>query len=499
VDFLLQALSPANLLNICSGTVLGILIGAAPGLGPVFALAILLPMTYSMEAAAAIIFMSAVYAGCVYGGSISSILLNTPGTPGNVATCFDGFALSKRGEAGRALGISTAASFVGGIVGVLSLAFLGQALAQLSLNIHSAENFMLAFAGLCLVAVASKGNALKGVIMGGLGMMLTFVGRSVVTAEKRFTFGSIYLEDGIEFVPVVIGAFALAQAFILATEKGSMAGNQEAAKVSGVMRGVKDVLAHPLVTLRSAVIGAVIGIVPGLGINAASFITYVVEKNRSKDPVPFGEGNPKGLIAREAANNAVTSSALIPAFALGVPGSSTAALFLSALTIQGIRTGYSFFTANGNMVNVIIWGMVLAQVAFVIFGLLGARFFAKVTKVPNSLLVGIILVLSVLGAYASRRQILDVVVMVAAGIIGYFLQKKKFPLSCLILGMILGNLAEDNFCRAMLLSRNSLSIFVTRPISLVFVLVIVISFAWPFVKKLFVKLMAKRKGADAAA
>ena len=279
MESLLQALSLTNLFNLCTGTVLGILIGAAPGLGPVFALAILLPMTYSMEAATAIIFMSAVYAGCVYGGSISSILLNTPGTPGNVATCFDGFAMSKRGEAGRALGISTSASFVGGIVGVLSLAFLGQILAEFSLKIHSAENFMLAFAGLCLVAVASKGNSLKGVIMGGLGLMLTFVGRSVVTAERRFTYGTIYLEDGIQFVPVVIGAFALAQAFVLAKEEGSMSAN--AAHVSGVLDGVRDVLKHPIVTLRSAIIGAVIGIVPGLGINAASFITYVVEKNRA--------------------------------------------------------------------------------------------------------------------------------------------------------------------------------------------------------------------------
>ncbi len=492
MEFLLQALSPTNLVNLFSGTVLGILIGAAPGLGPVFALAILLPMTYSMEAVTAIIFMSAVYAGCVYGGSISSILLNTPGTPGNVATCFDGFEMSRRGEAGRALGVSATASLVGGIVGVLSLAFLGQALAQLSINIHSAENFMLAFSGLCLVAVASKGNSLRGMIMAGFGLMLTFIGRSVVTAEKRFTFGAVYLEDGIQFVPVVIGAFALAQAFTLADESGSMGGNKEAAKVAGVIQGIKDVISHPIVLLRSSVIGAIIGIVPGLGINAASFITYVIEKNRAKDADTFGKGNPKGIIAPEAANNAVTSSALIPAFSLGVPGSSSAALFLSALMIHGIKTGYSFFTENGSMVSVIIWGMLLAQIAFAVIGLLGARWFAKVTKVPNSLLVAVIIVLSVLGAYATRRQVTDVVVMMIAGVAGYFLQKNKFPLSCLILGLILGEIAEDNFCRAMLISRNSLSIFVTRPICLVFVVVIVACFTWPLIKKGFISLKNRK-------
>lgn len=486
----LSAIAPANLLNLLIGSSLGILFGAAPGLGPVFALAILLPMTYSMSAASAVIFMSAVYAGCVYGGSISSILLNSPGTPGNVATCFDGHAMAKKGQAGRALGISTMSSFIGGIVGVLSVAFLGNLLAQFSLKIGSPENCMLAFAGLSLVAVAAKGNMLKGVIMGGFGLMLTFVGISVVTGESRFTYGTIYLTDGIQFVPVVIGMFALAQAFELADESGSMSG--EAKKVSGVLKGVKEVFMHPITVIRSAIVGTIIGIVPGLGINAAGFISYVVEKNGAKDADTFGEGNTKGLIAPETANNAVTSSALIPAFALGIPGSSTAALFLSALTIHGVRTGYSFFTENGDMVNVIIIGMLLAQLAFLVLGLIGAKYFAKITKVPNTLLVSVIIVLSVLGAYAARRQIIDVFLMIGAGLISYYLKKHGFPLSCLVLGMILGNLAEENYCRTMRLSKGSAMVFLTRPICLVLVLVIVISFAMPLIKKAFAQLRKKK-------
>lgn len=479
---LAAALSPANLMYLLMGSILGILIGAAPGLGPVFGLAILLSMTFSMPVDGALIFLSAVYAACVYGGSITAILLNTPGTPGSVATCFDGFALSKRGEAGRALGISTMSSFIGGVIGVISLAALGPALAQASLLIGPSEFFLLAVAGLALVAVASKGNTVKGIIMSGLGLMLAFVGRSVVTGERRFVFGTIYLEDGIQFVPMVIGLFALAQAMVLANESGAIAPLKKG--VSGVMTGVKDVLKNPVTVIRSSVLGTIIGIVPGLGINAANFIAYVVEKNSSKDPDSFGKGNVRGIIAPETANNAVTSSALIPAFGLGVPGSSTAALFLSAMMIQGLQPGYGFFTSGNALFPTIVWGMLFAQVAFLVLGLLGARYFAKITQVPNSLLVPYILSLSVVGSFALRGQMMDVVVMVIAGVAGYYLQKNNYPLACLILGNILGTLAEDNFCRAMRISRNSLSIFFTRPVSFVLVLVIVFAFAWPYLKKL---------------
>nr|WP_325204070.1 tripartite tricarboxylate transporter permease [uncultured Oscillibacter sp.] len=482
---LLTAISPLNLIYMLVGTVLGILIGAAPGLGPVFALAILLPMTYSMSATSSVIFLSAVYGACCYGGSISAILLNTPGTPGNVATCFDGYPMTRKGEAGRALGISTVSSLVGGLFGVAAFALLGNALAQLSLKIGAAEYFLLAVAGLSLVALAAKGNALKGIIMGGLGLMLTFIGRSVVTGDKRFTFGTVYLEDGLQFIPIVIGAFALAQALILVNEKGAMSASDS--KVSGVMAGTREVFKFPVPLIRSSVLGTIIGIVPGLGINAASFITYVVEKNAAKDKDTFGEGNTKGLIAPQTAIGAVTSSALIPAFALGVPGSSSAALFLSALSIHGIQTGYSFYSKNGDMVSTIIWGMLLAQFAFAILGLLGAKYFAKITEMPNSLLVPLILMLSVVGAYATRRQIMDVVVMLVAAVVGYCLERNKFPLSCLVLGLILGSLAEDNYCRAMRLSGNSWSIFITRPISLALIIVIVVCFAWPFLKKAFGK------------
>jgi putative tricarboxylic transport membrane protein len=477
---LLQAVQPINIAYLFGGSVLGILIGAAPGLGPVFGLAILLSMTFSMTPAGALIFLSAVYASCVYGGSITAILLNTPGTPGSVATTFDGFALSKRGEAGRALGISTMASGIGGIIGVLSLAVLGPPLAQASLLIGPPEFFVLAVAGLCLVSLAAKGNTIKGIIMGGFGLMLSFVGRSVVTGQRRFVFDTIYLEDGIQFVPMVIGLFAFAQAMVLANEEGAI--SEIKTNIAGVWKGCMDVFKNPVTTLRSSVLGTIIGIVPGLGINAANFIAYVVEKNASKEPETFGQGNVKGIIAPESANNAVTSSALIPAFGLGVPGSSTAALFLSAMMIHGLQPGHNFFTSGNNLFSTIVWGMLLAQVVFVVLGLAFAKYFAQITRVPNSILVPFILGLSVVGSFALRVQLMDVVIMLVAGVVGYYLQKYDFPLACLILGIILGPLAEDNFMRSMRISRNDLSIFVTRPISLAFVLLIVVSFLWPVIK-----------------
>ena len=481
---LLIVLSPSHLTFLVLGSFLGLIIGAAPGLGPVFGLAILLSMTFTMEPTVGLIFLSAVYASSVYGGSITAILLNTPGTPGNIATCFDGHEMAKKGEGGRALGAATIASFVGGIAGVLALMLLGPVLAEVSLKFGPAEFFMLAFAGLSLVAIASKGDTVRGLMMGAFGLMLAFFGRNVITGTPRFTMGTLYLEDGIKFVPVVIGVFAFAQAIVLSKQHGSIS---KALKVTGVWQGVIDTLKKPISLIRNSIIGVAIGILPGLGINAANFIAYLVEKNSSKHPETFGKGEICGVIAPEVANNASTSASLIPAFGLGVPGSSTAALFLSALTIHGLTPGYGFFTSNGDLFPTIIWGMFLSQLMFLILGLLGANYFVKVTQVPNALLVPIIMVLSFIGSFAYRNQAYDVLLMVVFGVIGYYLTKYKYPLACLVLGMILGDMAEANFNRAIRISRGSLRIFIDKPISLALLVIIIISLLAPFIKSIYLK------------
>lgn len=491
IDGLLLALSGKHLLYLFSGSVIGLLIGAAPGLGPVFGLALFLSMTFSMSATEGLIFLSAIYASSVYGGSISAVLLNTPGTPGNIATTFDGFPLAKKGEGGRALGAATMASFAGGVAGVVALMFLGPVLAELSLKIGPAEYFMLALAGLSLVSVASKGDTIRGLLMGGLGLMLAFVGRNVITGSARFTFNTLYLEDGIPFVPIVIGAFAFSQAMVLADEPGSIA---EIRKVSGLWTGIKETLMRPFSLIRGAIIGVVLGILPGVGINAANFISYLVEKNTSKHPESFGEGNICGVIAPETANNASTSATLIPAFGLGIPGGSSAALFLSALMIHGITPGYDFFKSNGTLFPTVIWGMLLAQVMFLILGVIGTDYFVKITLVPNALLVPSIMLLSFIGSFALRNRVTDVFVMVLFGIVGYYLSKFKYPLACLVLGIILGDLAESNFNRALRISHGSLDIFVTRPISLVLFIIIIMSLLYPYVKEYMAKKSAEKNG-----
>lgn len=473
------ALSLSNLGLVLLASVLGIVIGSLPGLGPVFGLALFLSMTFSMNVTEALVFLSALYGACVYGGAISAILINTPGTPGSIATCFDGFPMAKRGEGGRALGIATMSSFFGGVFGVLSLATIAPFLASLALKIGPAEFFMLALAGLSLVAVAAKGDTIRGLMMGCLGLIISFFGMDVITGTKRFTFNTLYLEDGINFVALVIGVFALAQALVMSNEPGFVA---KASKAEGVLRGVLDVIKRPLVVLRSTIIGIVLGIMPGVGISTANFIAYLVEKNVSKKPEEFGEGAVEGLIAPEAANNATTSSTLIPAFALGIPGGSTAALFLAAIMIHGMVPGYSFFTKSGAFFPTIIWGMLLGQMAFLILGLAGANLFAKVNLIPNALLVPMVVMLSFLGSFSYRNQILDVLVMIVFGLIGYYLEKYKFPLACLVLGVVLGNIAESNFGRAMRISQGSPSIFFTRPISLVLFIIIAISLAYPYLK-----------------
>jgi putative tricarboxylic transport membrane protein len=464
--------TPLNLGLLMFGSVVGLIIGALPGLGPVFACALFLPLTFRLETSSALVLLSSLYTSSVYGGSITSILMNVPGTPGNVATTFDGHSLAKQGRAGYALGASTGASFIGGVIGVIAMVTIAPPLADFSLKIGPAEYFKLAFFGLSMVAVAAKGDTMKGMVLGILGVATSFIGRSQLTGSLRFTMGIDFLEDGISFVSASIGLFAISQAIILAEEGGAISGKIHAVEKpwSGFMACIK----HPISTLRGSIIGVLLGIVPGVGISTASFVAYMTEQRTSKNPESFGKGNIKGVIAPESSNNACVSGELIPAFALGIPGGSTAAIFIAALTIHGLRPGLEFFSSGGVMVNTVFIGMFLAQVVFLIVGMTMASTFAKITRIPNAILVPIILVFSFVGAYAESRQMGDVVVALLFGLIGYVLFKYKWPITCMVLGMVLGHLAENNFHRALQIGGNSYSIFVTKPISLTLLILIVL-------------------------
>ena len=475
-------IQPGSIVLLLFGTIIGIILGILPGLGPVFALALFLPWTFAMNDSSAMVFLIALYSSTVYGGAISAILLNVPGTPGSVATCFDGHAMAKQGKAGLALAAVTFASFIGGLIGVIGLIFSAPLLAKVSLLLGPSEYFMLAIMGLSLVAVASKGDTLRGLVMGGIGLLLSFVGSDFVSGALRFNFGNVTLQGGIGFVPVSIGVFAIAQAFIMAEDGGMISENTIEVKNS-VLAGAKAVVKNWLTVLRSSFIGLIVGIMPGIGISISNFVAYLIEKRISKDPDSFGKGNIRGVLAPEAANKATVAGELVPAFALGIPGGATSALFLVALTTHGLRPGADLFNNSATLMSTVYWALIFGELVYLVLGLFFSKWMAQVTRVPNSILVPIILVLSLLGALSYQNSLTDVLVAIIFGVVGYILQKREYPVACLILGMVLGQLAESNFQRALLISDGSYATFITRPLSAVFLTIIIIALVLPQILK----------------
>ena len=475
------ALQPLNLSYLVIGTAVGMVIGALPGLGPLFGVALMLPLTFGMQPASAIIFLTAVHAATAYGDSFASIMINTPGGVGSVASCWDGYPMAQKGQAGVAMGISTLGSFIGGVIGWVSLVLLSPLLIALALKMGPPEYFMVALMALSLLALASGGQLLKGLFLGGIGLLLSFVGRDPITAEARFTFDILYLEDGIPLAPVVLGLFALSQVLVLAGEGGSIS---EFRTVGRVMEGFKLALHLPATIIRSGIVGIIMGILPALGLSSANVVAYFVERRASNHPETFGTGEPRGLLAPEIAKNACIVGDLIPTFTLGIPGSSVTAIFLAAMIMHGIQPGAEFFSRSGALPYTVFAGILLAQVSFFIMGLLFARHFAKVVLIPNALLVPLIVVLSFVASLALRGNLEDVVVTLLAGFIGYLITIYRYPAACLVLGLVLGDLVEANFHRALLIGRGSYAIFFTRPLSLALFLLTIVMLIWPYLKTL---------------
>lgn len=480
------ALEGINIFYLLLGTAFGLLVGALPGLGPLFGVALMLPLTFGMPAATAIIFLTSIHAATAYGDSIASILINTPGGVGSVAACWDGYPMAKSGRAGVALGISTMGSFFGGLIGWLTLVLISPLLTAFAIKIGAAEYFMLALMALSLLSIASRGQTVKGLILGGLGLLMAFVGQDYVQGvDYRYTFGSVFLEDGLPLVPVTVGLFALSQAIVLSGEGGAIA---EMITVSGgVMEGVKVALRRPLTVIRGGVIGILLGIMPALGLSSASVIAYLMEMRASREAGTFGTGNPAGLLAPETAKNACVVGDMIPTFTLGIPGSATTAVLLAALTIHGLDPGPRFFTA-GSLPYAVFCGILLAQFSFFIAGIFLARYFARVVYIPNAILVPSIVVLSFIGSYAMRNRMEDVFITIVFGVLGYALNRLRYPSVCLVLGLVLGKMVESNFHRAVKVGDGSYYVFFSRPISLALLIITVIFMLWPYLPGLAGKL-----------
>lgn len=481
VEGFLTALQPLNLLYLVLGSASGMVIGALPGLGPLFGVALMLPLTFGMEPATAIIFLSAVHAATAYGDSFASILINTPGGVGSVASCWDGYPMAQKGQAGVAMGISTLGSFVGGVIGWISLVALSPVLIWVALKMGPSEYFMVSLMALSLLALASGGQVLKGLFLGGIGLLLSFVGRDSITAEARFTFGWPYLEDGLPLAPVVLGLFALSQVLVLSAKGGSIS---EFGSVGKVWEGCLQALKLPATIIRAGLVGIFMGVLPALGLSSANVVAYFIEKRASRNPQNFGQGEPRGLLAPEIAKNACIVGDLIPTFTLGIPGSSVTAIFLAAMVMHGVQPGVEFFSHSGALPYTVFAGILLAQISFFILGLLFARYFAKVVLIPNALLVPMIVVLSFIASLALRGNMVDVIVTFVFGFIGYLLNLYRYPAACLVLGLVLGELVEANFHRALLIGRGSYSIFFTRPISLTLLLLTVLMLCWPLLSGL---------------
>lgn len=474
-------LNPATLFYMALGVGSGICIGALPGLSATMGVALLLPLTFGMDAANGILMLLGIYVGAIYGGSISAILLRTPGTPASAATAIDGYAFTERGESGRALGISTISSFIGGVVSCIALCLISPQLAKLALKFSSPEFFMLAVFGLSIIASISGKSLAKGLISGSIGMLLATVGVDSITGYTRFTFGKVYLLGGISFIPVMIGLFAVSQVFISAESvyKKQMV-NQNVTRVLPTKEDLKTMLK---VAPICGAIGTIIGIIPGAGADIGAFVAYGQAKKFSRHPEKFGTGIPEAVAASEAGNNGVTGGAMIPMLTMGIPGDAVAAIMIGALTIQGLQPGPLLFTEHKDLVYTVFLGLFISNVLMLLYGMLGIRLFTKIQKVPKSVLLPVIGILCVIGSYAINNSVFDVAVMLIFGILGYFMEKVEIPASPAVLGIILGPLAESHFRRAMLMSKGNLFVFVSSPIAVFFFIMVIFTVAAPLMKR----------------
>lgn len=464
-----SAFSPTVLFYMIVGVGAGICIGALPGLTATMGVALLLPLTFGMDATAGILMLLGIYVGAIYGGSISAVLLHTPGTPASAATAIDGYEFSKRGEAGRALGIATLASYVGGVVSCLCLWLISPQLAKLALKFSSAEFFLLAAFGLCIIANISGENMVKGLICGFLGILVATVGIDSVTSYIRFT-NNVNLLSGVQYIPVMIGLFAMSQAFENIEDIFSK--DEVDTKVTRLLPTKEDLKLIMRTAPITGLIGTFIGIVPGAGADIGSFVGYNAARAIAKHPSEFGHGSVEAVAASEGGNNGVTGGAMIPMLTLGVPGDAVAAIMIGALTIQGLTPGPMLFSTNKLLVYTIFLGMFVANTIMVIMGFSCIKLFTKVLSVPKTILTPVIFLLCVIGSYAMRNNLFDVGVMLISGIIGYFMSKVKIPSSPAILGLILGPMAEKNFRTALLKSGGSPTVFFNTVICWFFLILI---------------------------
>ncbi len=479
------ALTPFNLFMATVGVIVGILIGALPGIGPPSGVALLMPLTFGMEPTSGIIMLAALYAGTMYGGTITSVLINTPGESASVVTCLDGYQMALQGRAGPALGIAAIGSFIAGTFGVVLLMLVSPALAKWSLSFGPPETFALMLLGLTTVTLLTGDSALKGYISMLLGLMFAMVGFDIISGDARYAFGIPEMMDGMDFLPAAIGLFGLGE--VLTGAEGALAGGailKGSYGLRDVMPGAKDWARSRWAIARGTVLGFAVGLLPGAGPTVASFLSYTVEKKVSKHPQEFGKGAIEGVAGPESANNSAATGAMVPMLTLGIPGSATTAIMLGGLMMWGLRPGPLLFEKNPEFV----WGLIASQyIANVMLLVLSTAFiplFVRALRVPYTILMPLIIVFCITGAYSLKNSVWDVGQMLVFGVLGYAMKKLDYSPAALVLALVLGPLAERALRQSLIISDAGMGIFFMRPISGVLMLAALAAIAVPVVRAL---------------
>ncbi|EEE44742.1 tripartite tricarboxylate transporter permease [Roseibium alexandrii] len=488
LEFIIGALSPLNLLLALLGVAAGTIIGSIPGLTATMAVAVLVPLTFTMSADSALILMGAIYTGAIYGGAYAAILLNTPGTPSAIATTFDGYPMAKRGDGDLAVSVACISSVIGGLVGALALLFLAPPLAEAALAFGPVEYFWLAVFGLSLIAALSTGDFLKGVIGACFGLLLAMIGISETSAEVRFTFGSNVLLGGVETVSALIGLYCIPVLIDLVATPDRHLKAPEQTRGFRLPEAFGLLLKNKINVMRSSVIGTMVGALPGAGGSIAGLVAYSEARRTNKGKPPYGEGNPGGIIATESANNATVGGGFIPTLVLGIPGTPPDAVILGALLVQGVRTGPSLFADGANIVYTFIFGLLLATVLMLPVGLMIGRFaYGAIVRAPKAALVPIVAFMTVIGTFAIRNSLSDIAIMIVLGIVGWVAGKRGFSVSPIVLGLILGRIAEQGFVQSWTIGDaigNLWGQFFGRPLSMAIIALTLLTFFYPFLPRL---------------
>ncbi|MFZ0852968.1 MAG: tripartite tricarboxylate transporter permease [Hyphomicrobiaceae bacterium] len=468
-------MNPHTLFNVIWATFLGIVIGALPGLTATMGVALLTTLTFSMPHNEAIMVLICIYVGAIYGGSRSAILLNIPGTPASAASTLDGYPLARQGLAGRAMGISTSGSWLGTLFGILCLALLTPVLSELALTFQSFEFFWIAVFGVVVAGTLAGGDPLKGYIAGFLGLFIATIGQEPYYNYQRFAFGFTDMAGGIGLLPALVGAYGVAE--VLQAMRGP-AIKAVSSSIDSVVPRIEDVLKYWRTIFRSGAIGVWIGILPGLGEDAAAWSSYAAARRASKEKEKFGRGSIEGLMAAETGEASSVPGAIIPVLTLALPGSAPAAVLMAAMMIHGLNPGPNLMVESPQFFYQIIAMLVIADMSKLVFGFVLVRPLIKILLVPRERLMPIVFVLCVVGAYAITSRVFDIYVMLVFGLIGFVMRELKFNMAPLILGLVLGDLLEKNLTRGLVLSSGSLLPFFTRPVCAILSALTLISIVW---------------------